>query len=146
MSLLRSFVFDQFCVSPPEIIAVCCSVPGSLLHRVFNRHSWKCVTLLKLRTELKTNFSLLGPIFLENFLRALSCHKSYTVRAFDLILMLRARSEYQLWAGIPSHKAGTKLPHKLALYVVWPRFSFYLTTCRGEPLSTNVKVVTALML
>ena len=30
---------------------------------IFNRHSQKCVTLLKLRTELKTNFSILGLIF-----------------------------------------------------------------------------------
>ena len=30
---------------------------------VSSRHSQKCVTLLKLTTELKTNFSLIGPIF-----------------------------------------------------------------------------------
>ena len=36
---------------------------GEYYTYVLNRHSQKCVTLLKLRTELKLNFSLLGAIF-----------------------------------------------------------------------------------
>ena len=32
------------------------------------------------------------------------------------------RPEYQLSADIHSHKAGTKLPYKLALYLLCPRF------------------------
>ena len=36
---------------------------------VSSRHRQKCVTLLKLRTELKSFFSLLGPIFPDTFHR-----------------------------------------------------------------------------
>ena len=36
---------------------------------VSSRHRRKGVTLLKLRTEFKTSFSLLGPIFSDNFLK-----------------------------------------------------------------------------
>ena len=32
-----------------------------------SRHSRECVTLLKMRRKLKTNFSFLGPISLSNF-------------------------------------------------------------------------------
>ena len=51
-----------------------------------------------------------------------TCRYTYTVRAFDLIPTLRAWPEYKLSADIHSCKAGTKLPHKLALYLVLPRF------------------------
>ena len=47
--------------------------------------------------------------------RALNCHKSKTVRAFDLIPNIRARPEYQLSAGIHSHKACTKYPDEQPL-------------------------------
>ena len=36
----------------------------------------------------------------------------------------------ELSADIHSHKDGTKLPHELALYCVWPRF-FFLSTSFG---------------
>ena len=49
-------------------------------------------------------------------------HKLKLCRAFQLIPTLRTRPEYQLSADIHSHKAGTKLPHESALYLVWPRF------------------------
>ena len=47
------------------------------------------------------------------------------VRAFDLKSTLRARPYYQLSADIYSHKAGTKRPNKLPLYLVWPQFFFF---------------------
>ena len=90
---------------------------------VSSRHSQKCVTLLKLMTEFNINCSLLGPLFLYNFyLRTLNRHKSLIIRAFDLIPTLRTWPEYQLSAGIHSHKAGTKYPHESLLYLLWPRF------------------------
>ena len=63
---------------------------------------------------------ILNTYFWTCFFRTLNCHHTKTVRAFDLIPMLRTWPEYQLSADIHSHKAGTKLPHKLALYCVWP--------------------------
>ena len=53
--------------------------------------------------------------------------------------------EYHLSADIHSHKAGAKLPHKSALYLVWPRSFFnqpllVMRRC-GEPHLTTLKVV-----
>ena len=62
---------------------------------VLSRHSRKYFTLLKLRTELKTNCSLLGHIFLKKKnLKSLIFHTSLTVIAFDQILTLRARHTF----------------------------------------------------
>ena len=96
---------------------------------VSSRHSRNCVTLLKLMTELTFKKKVLEHLFSDIFFkRTLNCHHTLTVRAFDLIPTLRTRPEYQLSADIHSHKAGTKLPHELALYLVWPRFFLKSTT------------------
>ena len=47
--------------SKKKILTVTCHV-----NCVSSRHSQKCVTFLKLRTEVKNNFYLLGSIFLSN--------------------------------------------------------------------------------
>ena len=80
-------------------------------------------------TELIFFFLHLEHLFSDILFRiTLNCHKTLAVRAFDPIPTLRARPEYQLSADIHSPKAGTKLPHELALYLVWPRFFFKSTT------------------
>ena len=67
------------------------------------------------------------------------------VRAFDLISRLRARPKYQL-------SSDTKLPCESALYLALHGWDFCLhqplmvMRSRGEPESTRVKVVLALML
>ena len=73
------------------------------------------------------------------------------VRAFDLKSTLRARPYYQLSADIYSHKAGTKRPNKLPLYLVWPQFFFFKSTTfvmrsRGEPLSATLTLSKKLFL
>ena len=66
-----------------------------------------------------------------------------SVRAFDLIPILRARPKYQL----SSLSSDTKLPHVSLLYLVWMRFfldqPLFGMRSRGEPLLTTLKVVTA---
>ena len=78
---------------------------------VSNMRSRTCVTLLKLRMEMKTNFSFLRSIF----------------GAFDLIPTLRDRPEDWLLANLHSHKAGTKYTGELPLYLA----DFFLSTTFG---------------
>ena len=55
----------------------CNVVQFNVVTCVSSRHSQKCVTLLKLRTEWKTSFLLLGLIFLYFLVsKTLNCHKS----------------------------------------------------------------------
>ena len=50
-----------------SLLAGCAqTLPDETPTCVSSRHSRKCVTLLKLRTELKTIFFFLGPIFSDN--------------------------------------------------------------------------------
>ena len=112
------------------------------LTRVSSRHSQKCITLLKLRTELKTFFfKILRPIFSEIFFWTnLNCYRYLTVTAFDLIPTLRAGPEYRLSADIHCHKAGIKLPYRLAIYLICQNFVNQLllvTRSCGEPLSKS---------
>ena len=109
---------------------------------VSSMHSRKCVTLLKLRTELTINFFLLYSIFVDTFLwRTLNCHKS------NLIPTLRARPEYQLSGDI--HKAETNIPtnrpYTSSDWIFFCNQPLLVMRSRGEPYSTIVKVVKAIM-
>ena len=94
------------------------------------------------RVDIKKILENLFQTFLKNF--KLPSHLN---RVFDLNPTLRTRPDYQLSADIHSYKAGTKLPDKSTLYLVWLRFFFYqpflVMHSRGEPLSTTLKVVPA---
>ena len=57
-------------------------------------HHYSTVTLLNLRTEFKTKFSILESIHSDIFF-TLNCHISLTVKAFDLVPTLRDRPQYQ---------------------------------------------------
>ena len=84
-------------------------------------------------------FTSLTHIFEQFPLNSLNCHILLTIRAFDLILTLRARPECQLSADIHSHKAATKyLPYistNLDLSLNQPLF---VMRSRGGPISTTL--------
>ena len=94
---------------------------------VSSRHSQKGVTFLKLRTKLKINFSLFGPIFPNIFSWGnINFYISWDIWDFDLIPTVK--DEYHISADIHCYKDGTKLPHESPIYLVWSRF-FLINHC-----------------
>ena len=91
--------------------------------------SWqsrKLVTLLELRAELKTNFSLLGSIFSSIFF--VSFELSYNLNGQSCWPIFITESQAYVSADIHSHKAGTQFTYKLLLSRVYLRFFFKSTT------------------
>ena len=112
---------------------------------VSSMHSQKCVTLLKLRTDLTIYFFFCDP-YLWKEKKTLNCHHTYTVRAFDLIPTLRTR------LSISYHMTYIIIKLVLNCHMNWPYtlcgrdfFNQPLLVMRSrcEPPSTTLKVVTA---
>ena len=118
-----------------------------VLTYVLSRHSQKCeldglhqkkITVLALQSWKLTL------LFLEINFQVINFEEEKIVRAFDLILRLRARPKYKL-------SYGNTCPDFLQLYLVWLRFlssssTFgYAQPWWGDPQSNAIKASTALM-
>ena len=75
-----------------------------------------------MKTEVKTIFLVLGPIFSKKKKKKGTDIYPKRLELLNLLKILRARPEYQPSAYTHSHKAGTKFGNKSPVILVCPIF------------------------